>query len=247
MWRPPLKQHLLTHMSSSLSFVDRLVYMEEEDGLLHFFWKNRTTNLVEDVCSTYLSYSHFKKRTHMTESTLSKTLADSDTFFQLHHLLTQNRIWSCSQETQNCWRSTSAQQDELSSSSSNHPHKSSSSGFRSPTPIGIRSSCNRQTPSSTRVATAVSEMTMSTWSKNGILPCYIQHTTTCTEPTTKPLKDDKNNRLSDWCMSNFGACALCADFCYWPGCIKYIFSTAIGKFLKYRNKDVVNHWTRRTK
>ncbi|KAG0073827.1 hypothetical protein BKA57DRAFT_450429 [Linnemannia elongata] len=25
-----------------------LVYMEEEDGLLHFFWKNRTTNLVED-------------------------------------------------------------------------------------------------------------------------------------------------------------------------------------------------------
>ncbi|KAG0366165.1 MAG: hypothetical protein J3R72DRAFT_61966 [Linnemannia gamsii] len=25
-----------------------LVYMEEEDGLLHFFWKNRTTNTVED-------------------------------------------------------------------------------------------------------------------------------------------------------------------------------------------------------
>ncbi|KAF9547787.1 hypothetical protein EC957_007733 [Mortierella hygrophila] len=25
-----------------------LVYMEEEDGLLHFFWKNRTTNSVED-------------------------------------------------------------------------------------------------------------------------------------------------------------------------------------------------------
>ncbi|KAF9900018.1 adhesion regulating molecule 1 [Linnemannia zychae] len=25
-----------------------LVYMEEEEGLLHFFWKNRTTNTVED-------------------------------------------------------------------------------------------------------------------------------------------------------------------------------------------------------
>ncbi|KAG0307465.1 hypothetical protein BGZ97_000379 [Linnemannia gamsii] len=25
-----------------------LVYMEEEDGLLHFFWRNRTTNAVED-------------------------------------------------------------------------------------------------------------------------------------------------------------------------------------------------------
>ncbi|KAF9920113.1 adhesion regulating molecule 1 [Linnemannia zychae] len=25
-----------------------LVYMEEEDGLLHFFWKNRETNTVED-------------------------------------------------------------------------------------------------------------------------------------------------------------------------------------------------------
>ncbi|KAF9131298.1 hypothetical protein BGX30_013149 [Mortierella sp. GBA39] len=25
-----------------------LVYMEEEDGLLHFFWKNRTTSSVED-------------------------------------------------------------------------------------------------------------------------------------------------------------------------------------------------------
>ncbi|KAG0287252.1 adhesion regulating molecule 1 [Dissophora globulifera] len=25
-----------------------LVYMEEEDGLMHFYWKNRTTNTVDD-------------------------------------------------------------------------------------------------------------------------------------------------------------------------------------------------------
>ena len=67
MWRSSLAQHLLTHMSSSLSFVDRLVYMEEEDGLLHFFWKNRTTNSVEDVRSTYLAYSHFQGTKGLTQ------------------------------------------------------------------------------------------------------------------------------------------------------------------------------------
>ncbi|KAF9318217.1 adhesion regulating molecule 1 [Linnemannia elongata] len=35
-------------LSPGMHPTSRLVYMEEEDGLLHFFWKNRTTNLVED-------------------------------------------------------------------------------------------------------------------------------------------------------------------------------------------------------
>ncbi|KAG9320161.1 hypothetical protein KVV02_004298 [Mortierella alpina] len=31
-----------------LSCVLRLVYMDEEDGLMHFYWKNRTTNTLDD-------------------------------------------------------------------------------------------------------------------------------------------------------------------------------------------------------
>jgi hypothetical protein len=38
-----------THYLLFTLYVASLVYMEEEDGLLHFFWRNRTTNAVEDV------------------------------------------------------------------------------------------------------------------------------------------------------------------------------------------------------
>lgn len=149
----------------------------------------------------------------------------------------------------------SAQQDESSSSSSNHPRKSSFSGFRSPTPTGTRSSCNRQTPSLTRAATAVSEMTMSTWSKNGILPCctHSRHShhhryhlyRTINQAIKKMTKTtvyqiDPCQTLVPVLVQTF---AIDQD----APSTSFLLRSRTFSGQGYRNKDDDIHWTRRTK
>ncbi|KAK3823710.1 MAG: Adrm1b protein [Linnemannia elongata] len=122
-----------------------LVYMEEEEGLLHFFWKNRATNSVEDDLILFPGDAELLK---VDECTTGRVLV-------LKFKSSSQKLFFWLQES-------NADRDQIVLQQANTLINQGGDGG--------------------------SEMTMSTWSKNGILP-LLYSLTALAPPSLPPVQN----------------------------------------------------------